>query len=163
MFDNASVHNAKIIQNQLQYWKKRGLYVFFLPPYSPKLNIAETLWRKIKKEQIDPLDYIVKDTLFYNVNQCLQGLFIKKYFIENVRLSHRGTVYRSHLIAGTSTSSATVARCDKTSVIYTKLEAFYFYEQALEKYISYPFISPPIPLHIPPIGKFQGNSSVTNL
>lgn len=71
VLDNASVHKAKIIQNQLQYWEKRGLYIFFLPPYSPKLNIAETLWRKIKKEQIDPLDYIDKDTLFYTVSQCL--------------------------------------------------------------------------------------------
>lgn len=55
----------------MEYWEKRGLYICFLPPYSPKLNIAETLWRKIKKEQIDPSDYIEKDTLFYAVNQCL--------------------------------------------------------------------------------------------
>ena len=71
VLDNASIHKAKIIQNQLQYWEKRGLYIFYLPPYSPQLNIAETLWRKIKKEQIDPLNYINKDTLFYTVSQCL--------------------------------------------------------------------------------------------
>lgn len=71
VLDNASVHKAKIIQNQLKYWQKRGLYVFYLPPYSPQLNIAETLWRKIKKEQIDPLNYIDKDMLFYSVSQCL--------------------------------------------------------------------------------------------
>ena len=71
VLDNASVHKAKIIQNQLKYWQKRGLYVFYLPPYSPQLNIAETLWSKIKKEQIDPLNYIDKDMLFYSVSQCL--------------------------------------------------------------------------------------------
>lgn len=71
VLDNASVHKAKTIQNQLKYWQKRGLYVFYLPPYSPQLNIAETLWRKIKKEQIDPLNYIDKDMLFYSVSQCL--------------------------------------------------------------------------------------------
>lgn len=74
VLDNASIHKAKTIQDQLQFWEKRGLYIFYLPPYSPKLNIAETLWRKIKKEQIDPLDYIDKDTLFYTVNQCLAQL-----------------------------------------------------------------------------------------
>ena len=74
MLDNASIHKAKIIQQQLKFWAKRGLYIFYLPPYSPHLNIAETLWRKIKKEQIDPLDYLNKETLFYAVNRCLAQL-----------------------------------------------------------------------------------------
>jgi len=74
MLDNASIHKAKIIQQQLKFWAKRGLYIFYLPPYSPQLNIAETLWRKIKKEQIDPLDYRNKETLFYAVNRCLAQL-----------------------------------------------------------------------------------------
>ncbi len=74
MLDNASIHKAKIIQQQLEFWEKRGLYIFYLPPYSPHLNIAETLWRKIKKEQIDPLDYLNKDALFYAVNRCLAQL-----------------------------------------------------------------------------------------
>lgn len=47
------------------------LYIFYIPPYSPHLNIAEILWRKIKKEQIDPVDYLNKDALFYVVNRCL--------------------------------------------------------------------------------------------
>lgn len=69
--DNASVHKAKIIQNYVKYWEQRGLYIFYLPPYSPELNIAETLWRKVKKEQIDPEDYSDKDSLFYATNQCM--------------------------------------------------------------------------------------------
>jgi transposase len=69
--DNATIHKAKIIQNQLPIWQKRGLFIFYLPPYSPHLNLAETLWRKIKKEQIDHTDYLNKDTLFYAVNRCL--------------------------------------------------------------------------------------------
>jgi|GEM_PF-1323838 hypothetical protein len=51
--------------------RRCGLYIFYLPPYSPQLNIAETLWRKIKKEQIDRTDYVNKDTLFYAANRCL--------------------------------------------------------------------------------------------
>ncbi|MDZ7935257.1 MAG: transposase, partial [Emticicia sp.] len=74
VLDNASIHKAKIIQNQLQYWENRGLHIFYLSPYSPELNIAETMWRKIKKEQIDPSDYLNKDTLFYAVNRCLAQL-----------------------------------------------------------------------------------------
>lgn len=74
MIDNASIHKAKIIKQQLKFWEKRGLYIFYIPPYSPHLNIAETLWRKIKKEQIDPKDYLNKETLFYAVNRCLAQL-----------------------------------------------------------------------------------------
>jgi transposase len=74
MLDNASIHKAKIIKQQLKFWEKRGLYIFYIPPYSPHLNIAETLWRKIKKEQIDPIDYLNKETLFYAVNRCLPQL-----------------------------------------------------------------------------------------
>lgn len=74
LLDNPTIHKAKIIQNQLKSWEKRGLYIFYLPPYSPNLNIAETLWHKMKKEQIDPIDYLNKDTLFYAVNQCLAQL-----------------------------------------------------------------------------------------
>ena len=74
VLDNASIHKAKIIQNQVPYWQQRGLYLFFLPPYSPQLNIAETLWRKIKAEWIVPEDYLEKDTLFYAVNRCLANV-----------------------------------------------------------------------------------------
>lgn len=79
VFDNASVHTAKIIQQQIPFWQERGLFIFYraanrLPPYSPKLNIAETLWRKTKAEWIVPEDYLEKDTLFYAVNRCLANI-----------------------------------------------------------------------------------------
>ncbi|MFA7493298.1 MAG: transposase [Proteiniphilum sp.] len=50
------------------------MYIFFLPPYSPHLNIAETLWRKLKKEWLNPEDYFNEDSLFYAVNRCMAGL-----------------------------------------------------------------------------------------
>ena len=71
VLDNASMHTAQLIKNQLSFWEKRGLYIFYLPTYSPHLNIAETLWRKIKKEQLDPDDYLTKDSLLYAVNRCM--------------------------------------------------------------------------------------------
>ncbi|MBL7993531.1 MAG: transposase [Candidatus Kapabacteria bacterium] len=47
------------------------MFIFFLPPYSPHLNIAETLWRKLKKEWLNLEDYQDKETLFYAVNRCM--------------------------------------------------------------------------------------------
>jgi transposase len=74
VLDNASVHKAKIIQERIPYWQSRGLYIFFLPPYSPHLNISETIWRKLKKEWLNPEDYLNKDSLFYATNRCLANI-----------------------------------------------------------------------------------------
>lgn len=76
ILDNASVHQSKIMQQQIPVWQNRGLFLFFLPPYSPQLNIAETLWRKLKTEWIIPEDYLQKDTLFYAVNRCMANIGI---------------------------------------------------------------------------------------
>jgi transposase len=74
VLDNASIHRAKIIEQCIPYWEKRGLFIFYLPPYSPHLNLAETVWRKMKGEWIDPDDYFEKDSLFYAVNRLLANL-----------------------------------------------------------------------------------------
>jgi transposase len=74
VLENASVHKAKVIQERIPYWQSRGLFIVFLPPYSPHLNIAETIWRKLKKEWLNPEDYAEKDALFYATNRCLANL-----------------------------------------------------------------------------------------
>jgi transposase len=74
VLDNASIHRSKAFRARLSYWQGRGLFIFFLPPYSPHLNIAETLWRKLKKEWLNPEDYRQKESLFYAVNQCMANV-----------------------------------------------------------------------------------------
>lgn len=63
VLDNARVHTAKVVQARRSVWEARGLTLFFLPPYSPHLNLAETLWRKLKYEWLGPRDYLSFDTL----------------------------------------------------------------------------------------------------
>ncbi|WP_291598695.1 transposase [Bacteroides sp.] len=53
VLDNASVHRNKKIKELRSLWEQRGLFIFYLPPYSPQLNIAETLWRILKGKWID--------------------------------------------------------------------------------------------------------------
>ena len=50
ILDNASVHTAKAIGPLIEQLKKKGLTLYFLPPYSPELNRIEILWRKVKYE-----------------------------------------------------------------------------------------------------------------
>lgn len=74
VLDNARIHKTKAINERIAYWQKRGLYLFYLPPYCPHLNIAETLWRKLKKEWLNPEDYLGRDELFYATNRCLANI-----------------------------------------------------------------------------------------
>ena len=81
VLDNAAVHRNHKVKELRPIWEKRGLFLFYLPPYSPHLNIAETLWRILKGKWIRVQDYASTDTLFYAANRILaavgEDLFIK--------------------------------------------------------------------------------------
>jgi len=74
VLDNASVHRCRLIKELRPVWEKRGLYLFFLPPYSPHLNIAETLWRILKGKWLRPADYCSTDSLLYATNRALAAI-----------------------------------------------------------------------------------------
>lgn len=63
VLDNAPWHRSETFMAKLQEWQKKDLYIFHLPPYSPHLNVIETLWRKIKHEWLRPKDYNSKTAL----------------------------------------------------------------------------------------------------
>lgn len=74
VLDNAPVHQARKVRKHLAGWRKRGLYVFYLPSYSPHLNLAEVLWRKLKYEWLRAEDYADKEALRYSVWQALAAV-----------------------------------------------------------------------------------------
>lgn len=74
VLDNASVHRCRLMRELRPIWEKRGLFLFFLPPYSPHLNIAETLWRILKGKWLRPVDYVSTDSLLYATNRALAAL-----------------------------------------------------------------------------------------
>lgn len=73
VLDNAPWHISKSIENKLVEWAGLGLFIFHLPPYSPHLNHAETLWRKMKLEWLAPADYQSKETLHHKVKHILKN------------------------------------------------------------------------------------------
>lgn len=79
VLDNASIHRSRIIKEMRPVWESRGLFLFYLPPYSPHLNIAETLWRMLKGKWIRPQDYASTDTLFYAANRALASVGISLF------------------------------------------------------------------------------------
>lgn len=48
VLDNARFHKAKNIKAKESQWQEKGLFLRYLPPYSPQLNLIETLWRVLK-------------------------------------------------------------------------------------------------------------------
>jgi transposase len=74
VLDNASIHRNHKIRELRPVWERRGLFLFYLPPYSPHLNIAETLWRILKGKWIRPQDYVSTDSLFYTTNRALEAV-----------------------------------------------------------------------------------------
>lgn len=74
VLDNASVHTGGKMKEMVEKWRRRGLYIFYLPPYSPHLNIAETLWRILKTKWIKPCHYIDTSSLFNATHEILDGI-----------------------------------------------------------------------------------------
>jgi len=74
VLDNASIHRSKTMKEMRPVWESRGLFLFYLPPYSPHLNIAETLWRILKGKWIRPQDYQSTDSLFYITDRALASV-----------------------------------------------------------------------------------------
>jgi transposase len=73
VLDNATVH-TKAVKDRGHVWRERGLFVWFLPTYSPHLNIAERLWRKLKYEWLRPEDYADLETLRLAVWMALKAV-----------------------------------------------------------------------------------------
>jgi transposase len=74
VLDNASAHRNKKMSERIPHWEARGLYIFYLPTYSPHLNLAEILWRKLKYEWLSPADYLDWENLKYQVRMGLSNV-----------------------------------------------------------------------------------------
>lgn len=73
---------------QQKQWEKKGLYLFFLPTYSPKLNLIEAEWHQIKTHEISgrmfddeyELVLAVKESIYhrsYDKNLQLNQYYLK--------------------------------------------------------------------------------------
>jgi len=46
VMDNASVHTSSAFESSIESFQSKGLFPYFLPPYSPELNKIEKLMKK---------------------------------------------------------------------------------------------------------------------
>ena len=81
VMDNASIHTSKAIQDKTSAWEAKGLAIFYLPEYSPELNLIEILWRFMKYEWIEFWAYISLDHLV----DYVEGVI--KYFGDKYKIN----------------------------------------------------------------------------
>ncbi len=71
VLDQASFHTSKAVIAKLDEWKAKNLEIFWLPPYSPKLNLIEILWKFIKYEWMPVAAYKDWESLVNSVTNIL--------------------------------------------------------------------------------------------
>ena len=74
VLDNASIHTSAEVKAQIKRWEEQGLYLLFLPPYCPELNLIEILWRKIKYEWLPFSAYQSFKDLSEALDEVLRGI-----------------------------------------------------------------------------------------
>lgn len=83
IMDQAAIHTSDMILEKLSEWKAKNLEIFWLPTYSPKLNLIEILWKFMKYEWIEIEAYSNWKSLVQYVNKVLDGVG-SKYVINFV-------------------------------------------------------------------------------
>jgi len=65
---------------KLDEWQEKNLEIFWLPTYSPQLNLIEILWRFMKYEWIEVGAYENRKSLLNYIKKVLE-LFGSEYVI----------------------------------------------------------------------------------
>lgn len=77
VLDNAPIHRSKLFASKLKGWREQDLYIYFIPPYSPELNLIEILWRFIKYKWLSFEAYIDFESLKLHLKNVLDNIGLK--------------------------------------------------------------------------------------
>jgi putative transposase len=69
VLDNASLHVSKLVKAARPGLARLGIYLYYLPPYSPKLNAIEAVFRQVKYQGIPKRSHTSKAQLRASVEQ----------------------------------------------------------------------------------------------
>jgi putative transposase len=63
VLDNAGFHTSKVIRGARKDLADSGIYLYFLPPYSPELNEIEPVFRRVKHQEIPQRSFTTRSGL----------------------------------------------------------------------------------------------------
>ena len=69
VLDNAGFHASRVVRSARKGLADAGIYLYFLPPYSPELNRIEPVFRQIKHQEIPIRTYTTRSGLREAVDQ----------------------------------------------------------------------------------------------
>lgn len=72
VFDNAAIHKGGAMEDKRLQWEKEGLYLYYLPAYSPELNRIEILWKQAKHFW-RKFVHLTKDSLLNEVHSIMEN------------------------------------------------------------------------------------------
>jgi len=73
VLDNASLHKSKVIRAARAGLARRGIYLYFLPAYSPELNEVEPVFRQIKYHEMPERSHTTRPALREAVEAAFTG------------------------------------------------------------------------------------------
>lgn len=71
VLDNAGIHTSKVVKAARPGLAKLGVYLYYLPPYSPELNLIEAVFKQVKHHDIPTRSHTSKAEL----RQSVEGGF----------------------------------------------------------------------------------------
>lgn len=73
VLDNAGLHTSEVIRAARAGLARRGIYLYFLPPYSPELNEIEPVFRQVKYHEIPERSHTTRLGLREAVEEAFTG------------------------------------------------------------------------------------------
>lgn len=80
VLDNAPIHTSYEFDDSIDFWEQNGLFLYYLPPYCPELNLIEILWQRIKYFWLPFSAYLSFSHLSSSLEEILAN-FGSKYHI----------------------------------------------------------------------------------
>jgi transposase len=73
VLDNAGLHTSRVIRQARRALSEAGIYLYFLPPYSPELNDIEPVFRQVKYHEIPERSHTTRLGLREAVEEGFSG------------------------------------------------------------------------------------------
>jgi len=77
VLDNSPIHRSNKFKAKIKQWEEDDLLIYFLPPYSPELNLIEILWCRIKYNWLSFDAYLCFQNLKERLENVLQNISLK--------------------------------------------------------------------------------------
>lgn len=70
VLDNASIHISHVVKDALARLRRKGIHLYYLPPYSPELNLIEPYLGVVKYTEMPERSYPTMPSLLEAIDQA---------------------------------------------------------------------------------------------